>query len=137
MAAPTAILTFGTYPLLPKAPNTGGLVINEAYLLIDAFNFLASRVKKTRESIAALYTTAVRYVNPTAKADITGTVSDATILTRNPGTTAAANVNWGATALGCDTSVGSSVYEDVKIDSTVGDGETKMSFAIVWFPFAT
>jgi uncharacterized Rossmann fold enzyme len=137
MAAPTAILTFGTYPLLPKAPNTGGLVINEAYLLIDAFNFISSRTKKTRETIAALYTTAVRYVNPTAKASVSGAVSDATVLTRSPGTTAAANVNLGATIAGCDTSVGALIYEDIKLDSSVGDGETKMSFEVVWHPFAT
>jgi hypothetical protein len=137
MAAPTAIATFGTFPLLPKAPNSGGLVINEAYLLVTSAKYAAKRTRKEHVSIATLAITAMRFSNPVLECDIQGKVSDATILTRHPGTTAAANVNAGASILGMDTTVGSLVYEDPEVDANNGDGETNMSFKMFHAPFAT
>ena len=137
MAAPTAISTFGTYPLLPKAPNTGGLIVNEAYLLVTNAKYAAKRTRKEHISIVSLAITAARYSNPVLECDISGKVSDATILTRHPATTAAANVNAGASILGMDTTVGALVYEDPEVDGNNGDGETNMSFKMMHMPFAT
>lgn len=135
MSAPTASNIFGTFAVLPKAPNVGGFVLNEAYMLLDSFKAAAKRTKKTRESIQNLATIGVRYVNPVLEMDVAGIVSDATILTRHPGTTAVGNVNVGGSILGMDTTVGSVIYEDPAVDGAVGDGETKLGFKMMLLPF--